>query len=110
MLRIIKAGTALGVALAVASPATVSTASAASFYEGKTITILIGYGFGGTYGKYSRTMAEHLPRHIPGNPKIIVKSMPGAGGLKMTNFAYNAMPKRGYHFLMPPDAHHHTGY
>ncbi len=48
MLRIIKAGTALGVALAVASPATVSTASAAPFYEGKTITILIGYGFGGT--------------------------------------------------------------
>ncbi len=74
------------------------------FYKGKTVTIYIGYGFGGTYGKYSRTMAEHLPKHIPGNPKIIVKSMPGAGGLKMTNFAYNAMPKGGYHFLMPPDA------
>ena len=73
------------------------------FYKGKTITITIGYGFGGTYGKYSRTMAEHLAKHIPGNPKIIVKSLPGAGGIKMTNFAYNAMPRRGYHFFMPPD-------
>ncbi len=73
------------------------------FFNGKTITIFIGYGFGGTYGKYSRTIAEHLPKQIPGNPKIIVKSQPGAGGIKMTNFAYRAMPKGGYHWLMPPD-------
>ena len=76
----------------------------ADFYKGKTITIYIGFGFGGTYGKYSRTMAEHMPKHIPGHPKMIVKSMPGAGGLKMTNFAYNAMPKGGYHIMVPPDA------
>ncbi|MBT3885038.1 MAG: hypothetical protein HOF70_09665 [Rhodospirillaceae bacterium] len=74
------------------------------FYSGKTITIYIGFGFGGTYGKYSRTMAQHLTKHIPGHPKLIVKSMPGAGGLKMANFAYNAMPKGGYHFLVPPDS------
>jgi len=76
----------------------------ADFYSGKTITLFIGYGFGGTYGKYSRTMAKHLTNHIPGNPKLIVKSMPGAGGIKMANYAYNAMPKGGYHFLVPPDA------
>ena len=74
------------------------------FYSGKTMTIYIGFGFGGTYGKYSRTMAQHLTKHIPGNPKLIVKSMPGAGGLKMANFAYNAMPKGGYHLLVPPDS------
>ena len=73
------------------------------FYKNKTITIYIGYGFGGTYGKYSRTMAEHLPKFIAGNPKIIVKSQPGAGGIKMTNYAYKAMPKGGYHWLVPPD-------
>ncbi|MDX1483770.1 MAG: tripartite tricarboxylate transporter substrate-binding protein [Alphaproteobacteria bacterium] len=73
------------------------------FYKGKTITIYIGYGFGGTYGKYSRTMAEHLAKHIEGNPNIIVKSQPGAGGIKMTNYAYTAMPRGGYHWLMPPD-------
>ena len=84
-------------------PSSARADKTADFYSGKTISIFIGYGFGGTYGKYARTMAEHLPKHIPGNPKIIVKSMPGAGGIKMANYASQAMPKRGYHFLMPPD-------
>jgi tripartite-type tricarboxylate transporter receptor subunit TctC len=81
-----------------------SAAGLGNFYKGKTITIYIGYGFGGTYGKYSRTMAEHISKHISGNPKVIVKKMPGAGGIKMTNWAYDAMPKGGKHWLMPPDA------
>jgi tripartite-type tricarboxylate transporter receptor subunit TctC len=51
------------------------------------MTILIGYGFGGTYGKYARTMADHLRKQIPGSPNIVVQSMPGAGGLKATNYA-----------------------
>jgi tripartite-type tricarboxylate transporter receptor subunit TctC len=95
---------ALAVVLAQASMSGASAAGLGDFYKGRTITIYIGYGFGGTYGKYSRTMAEHLSKHIAGNPKIIVKSQPGAGGIKMTNFAYTAMPKGGYHWLMPPDA------
>ncbi len=91
-------------ALAAQAPATdAQAAGLGDFYKGKTITIYIGYGFGGTYGKYSRTMAEHMAKYIEGNPKIIVKSQPGAGGIKMTNFAYTAMPRRGYHWLMPPD-------
>lgn len=73
-------------------------------YSGKTLTFVIGYGFGGTYGKYSRLMSEHLSRFIPGNPHIIVQSMPGAGGIKMTNYAYNVMPRNGLYFLVPPDA------
>ena len=84
-------------------PSSAKAQKIADFYSGKTISIYIGYGFGGTYGKYSRTIAEHLSKHIPGNPNIIVKSMPGAGGLKMANYAYNAMSKRGYSLLMPPD-------
>lgn len=72
-------------------------------YAGKTITILYGYGSGGTYAKTSIVLSRHLGRFIPGNPTIITQSMPGAGGLKATNFAYNAMPQGGYHILMPPD-------
>ena len=73
-------------------------------YSGKTITFVIGYGFGGTYGKYSRLMSRHLKRFIPGDPNIIVQSMPGAGGIKATNYAANVMPKTGLYFLVPPDA------
>lgn len=74
------------------------------FYKGKTLTLVFGYGVGGTYGKYSLTLAEFLAKHIPGNPKIIAQSMPGAGGLKATNYAYNIMAKDGTGLFMPPDS------
>ena len=75
----------------------------ADYFKGKTVTINIGYGFGGSYGMYARTFAKNLGKHIPGNPTIVVKSMPGAGGMKMTAFAYNVMPRNGYNLLVPPD-------
>ncbi len=93
----------LAIVLAQAPSSGASAAPLGDFYKNKTITVYIGYGFGGTYGKYSRTMAEHLSKFIEGNPNIIVKSQPGAGGIKMTNFAYKAMPRGGYHWLVPPD-------
>lgn len=94
---------ALGVYMTQAPMSTAQADEIADFYSGKTVTIYIGYGFGGTYGKYSRLMAEHLPRFIPGKPKMIVKSMPGAGGLKMVNYAGQAMQKTGYSMLVPVD-------
>ena len=74
-----------------------------NFYKNRTITILVGYGSGGTYGRTSLLLGKHLGNVIPGNPTIIVQHMPGAGGIKAANFAYNAMPKQGYNLLMPPE-------
>jgi tripartite-type tricarboxylate transporter receptor subunit TctC len=74
------------------------------FYKGRTVTLVFGFGVGGTYGKYSLTLAEFLSKHIPGNPKIVAQSMPGAGGLKATNYAYNVMAKDGSALFMPPDS------
>jgi len=62
------------------------------FYKGKTVKIVFGFGVGGTYGKYALILGEFLSRHIPGNPTVVTQSMPGAGGLKAANFAYNVMP------------------
>lgn len=76
---------------------------AASHYKNKTIVILIGYGPGGTYDKYAQTMARYYGNHIPGNPTVIVQHMPGAGGAKAMNYAYNAMQKGGYNLVMPLD-------
>lgn len=90
---------ALTCGLAAATPAI----AASDFYAGKTVSITIGYGPGGTYDKYSRILADHLSRHIPGTPTIVVKYMPGAGGLKAVNFAYNAMPRDGLNIIMPAD-------
>ncbi|MBT3534873.1 MAG: hypothetical protein HN478_13400 [Rhodospirillaceae bacterium] len=106
MSKVIKYGTfaALGLALAVGGAPVIPSAKAADFYEGRTITILIGYGFGGTYGKYARIMSKHLPKHLAGSPNIIVQSMPGAGGLKAVNYAYNVLPRQGLHFIEPADS------
>jgi tripartite-type tricarboxylate transporter receptor subunit TctC len=93
-------GATLGAAAMVAGPA-----QAADFdFKGKQIKLTIGFGFGGTYGKYSRMFAEHLKKHIPGNPNIIVESRPGAGGLLATNYAAKAMPANGLNYLVPPDS------
>lgn len=73
-------------------------------FSGKQIKLVIGFGFGGTYGKYSRMFAEHLKNHIPGKPNIIVESRPGAGGVLAANYAAKAMPADGLHYLVPPDS------
>ncbi len=98
MLKTIKVVTAALALLLVAQPAS------AQFYAGKQIKITIGFGFGGTYGKYSRMFAEHLGKYIAGNPKLIVQSMPGAGGIKAMNYAANVMPKDGLNLFVPLDS------
>ena len=66
-----------------------------NFYGDKSVTMLIGSGAGGGYDLYSRVLAKHMGRHIPGNPHIIPKNMPGAGSIKATNYLYNVAPKDG---------------
>ncbi len=73
-------------------------------FKGKQVTIVIGFGMGGTYGLYAQLLARHMASHIPGKPTIIVQSMPGAGGIKASNYAYNVMQKDGLNWLMPPDS------
>ena len=67
----------------------------ADFYRGKTITISVGSAAGGGYDAYSRVIARHMPRYIPGEPQMIVKNAPGAGGLVLANSLYNVAPKDG---------------
>jgi hypothetical protein len=61
-------------------------ASAADYYAGKTIDMLIGSGPAGGYDIYGRTLARHIVRHIPGSPNIVVKNMPGAGSQRAAGF------------------------
>ncbi len=76
--------------------------SAAEFYKGKTLKIIFGYGVGGTYGKYSQIIAQYLAPYL-GAEKVITQSMPGAGGIKATNYVYNVGSKDGLTLFMPPD-------
>jgi tripartite-type tricarboxylate transporter receptor subunit TctC len=67
----------------------------ASFYEGKTITIVVGYKPGGGYDRYARLIAKYLPKYIPGNPGAIVQNMPGASSVIAANHLYSVAKPDG---------------
>ena len=66
-----------------------TVAFGASFYAGKTIRIVVGYSPGGSADADARLIARYLGKHIPGNPRLIVQNVPGAGGLVAINLAYS---------------------
>jgi tripartite-type tricarboxylate transporter receptor subunit TctC len=68
------------------------------YFRGKTINIVVGSGTGDGYDLYSRLLAQHMSRHIAGNPRFIVQNMPGAGTLRATNFIAEVAPKDGTYF------------
>ena len=70
----------------------------ADFYRGKTITCYIGYGVGGGYDLFARTISRHMPRHIPGNPNILPVNMPGASSLVLGNHLAKRAPQDGTAF------------
>src|SRR5262245_10122394 len=69
--------------------------SVANFYRGKTISISVGFTPGGGYDLHARILARHLGKHLPGNPNIVVKNVPGAGGLLLANSLANTLSKDG---------------
>jgi tripartite-type tricarboxylate transporter receptor subunit TctC len=70
----------------------------APFYRGKQISMLIASGPGGGYDTYARALARHMARHIPGNPVIVPRNLPGAGGLIAANTLYNSSAPDGLTF------------
>jgi tripartite-type tricarboxylate transporter receptor subunit TctC len=81
--------------------AVVSTANAQSveqFYKSNPLVFLVGHAAGGGYDVYTRTLARHMVKYIPGHPTIIVKNMLGAGGITMINHLYTTAPRDGSTF------------
>ena len=66
-----------------------------NFYSNKTITVIVGGIPGGGYDLLARLMTRHIGNHIPGNPGIVVKNVPGANGLMAANTLYNTSPRDG---------------
>jgi tripartite-type tricarboxylate transporter receptor subunit TctC len=69
--------------------------SVADFYHGQTISMVVSSSAGGGYDTLSRAVAKFLGRHIPGNPSVIVRNMPGAGGILAMNYLANVAPRDG---------------
>lgn len=67
----------------------------ADFYRGKTLTMVISSGVGGGYDAYSRTLARHMGKYIPGHPNFVNSNKVGAGGIVAANYTYNVAPQDG---------------
>jgi len=65
------------------------------YYQGKTVTIIVGYQAGDGYDIWARLLAAHMAKHIPGNPSMIVQNMPGAGSMIAANYVYNVSKPDG---------------
>src|SRR5205823_11957456 len=79
---------------------TASAAAAAQgpFYQGRQVVMVVASGAGGGYDTYARALARYLPKYVPGNPSIVPKNVPGAGGLIAANTLYNSTAPDGLTF------------
>jgi tripartite-type tricarboxylate transporter receptor subunit TctC len=73
-----------------------ATPALAQFYKDKTLTVLVNYGVGGNADTEARVYQQHLAKYIPGHPNVIIRNMPGAGGV-------NAMNQLGLNIGSQPD-------
>ena len=86
----------LALALAVLAPASASAQS--SFYEGKTVSVVIGAS-GGSLELAARIVTRHLGKHVPGHPNVVLQNMPGAAHLVATNHVYTVAKPDGLTLL-----------
>jgi tripartite-type tricarboxylate transporter receptor subunit TctC len=95
------AGSLLG-----AAPAAAQTVE--QFYQGRTMTIMLGHPPGGSYDLYARLAANHIKRHIPGNPNIIIEHRPGGGGIRAVTQFYAQAPRDGSMMGLFPESIVHS--
>jgi len=81
----------LGTAAMAASPASAQGPTLA----GKNVTMIIGFGAGGGYDQWGRTIARHIGKHLPGQPNVVSQNMPGGGSFTAANHIYSVAPKDG---------------
>lgn len=98
-IRVLLSVAVISMTICAAQP--VSANSAADFFKGRTVRFIIGTNPGGGYDLYMRTLVQHMAGKIPGKPDAVVVNMPGAGGVKATNYVYSAAPRDGTTVIMP---------
>jgi tripartite-type tricarboxylate transporter receptor subunit TctC len=90
-------------ALLAASAAAAGDAKAEAvvdFYQGRTMSLFVGFPPGGGYDTYIRVLARHFGRFVPGHPNVVASNMPGAGSLTAANFTYNKAAPDGLTLTM----------
>lgn len=86
---------AIAIATVALCPSLSSAQPVEPFYRGKSVNMIIGYPPAGGNDLYARAVARHIGRHIPGNPTVVPRNMPGGGSLIAANHIFNVAPKDG---------------
>jgi tripartite-type tricarboxylate transporter receptor subunit TctC len=89
---------AAAISTVVAGTSPAAAQSVESFYRNKTVTVAIGSGVGGSHDQWGRLVARHMGKHIPGQPNLVPKNYPGAGGMALANIFWAQGPKDGSSF------------
>jgi tripartite-type tricarboxylate transporter receptor subunit TctC len=79
---------------------TLAHAQSDSFYNGKTVRIIVGFTPGGFYDRWARLLSRYMPKYIPGNPNFVVQNMPGASSVIAANYVYNLTKSDGLTLLV----------
>jgi tripartite-type tricarboxylate transporter receptor subunit TctC len=85
----------IAAAVMLAGTATARADEVEDFFRGKSISIVVATSSGGAYDILARVLSKHLGNHLPGQPSVIVRNMPGGGGIAGANWIYNVAPKDG---------------
>ena len=98
----LRAGLATALALAASLLASPTRAQPADeFFRGKKeLNLITSSAVGGGYDSYSRLIAHHMSKYLPGNPTIVVQNILGGGGIRATNYIYNVAPRDGTVFAL----------
>ena len=88
------------VVLLCSTPVTL-VAQSESFYQSKTVRIIVGFTPGGFYDRWARMLSRYMPKYIPGNPNFVVQNMPGASSVIAANYVYNLAKPDGLTLLVP---------
>ena len=88
-------GSAIALALAFGASSIPAASAAEAYYAGKTVSVIMGLGPSSGGATVGRLLSKHLEQHIAGNPKLVVKHMPGAALMKAHRFIISKAPKDG---------------
>ena len=77
-----------------------------TFYQGKTVTLIVGSGAGTAYDMYARLLGNHIGKYIPGNPSVVIQNMPAAGGMVAANYVYGVAKPDGLTIASINPAHY----
>lgn len=85
---------------------TTSAVAQPNFFQGKTVTLIVGSGAGTAYDMYARLLGSYIGKHLPGNPTVVIQNMPAAGGLVAANYVYGVAKPDGLTLASINPAHY----